>query len=151
MARVLRFADESLREPVRLSIERCVTSLEAELGARPSVPAVREALLAGFREALDVELEPGTLGEREESAAAELDRLFASDDWLHRITWNRQRPRKLVVNGAVRYAEGETLDGTRVAVRVVEGKLDQVMLPSGAADSAAVAVLTQELVEAASA
>ena len=151
MARVLRFADESLREPVRRSIERYVTSLERELGARPSMESVRNALLSGFRETLDVELESGTLSAAEESAAAELDARFASDEWLHRVAWHPRRPRKLVINGAVRYAEGETAEGTRVVVRVVEGKLDQVICGGDAADRGAIAALTRELVETASA
>lgn len=152
MARVLAFADESLREPVRRSIEEYVTSLEQVTGCRPSMASVRAALLAGFREALGIELEPGELSDSEEAAVVELEELFASEEWLHRVVWSRERPRRLAINGAVRYVEGETTDGTRVSVRVTDGKVDLVKVGRDvAADDAEIAALTEKLVESAAA
>ncbi len=148
MARVLRFADEGLRREVRRSIERYVTSLEQIRGEKPALAAVHEALLAGFREALAIELEPGCLNAAEESKTAELETLFASEDWLHRITWSRERPRALAINCAVRYLEAQTTNGVAVAVRVIDGTVDAVRV-GGAADSAEVATLTRKLIAAA--
>jgi len=151
MARVLAFADETLREPVRESITENVTSLERELGRRPGLASVQSALVRGFRDALGVELVRGDLSAEEDAAAARLCTEFASDEWLHHIAWSRDRPRKLVINGAVRYAEGETSNGSRVAVRVTDGSLNHVYRSAGSSDDAEIAALTEKLVEYAAA
>jgi lipoate---protein ligase len=152
MARVLRLADEGMREDVERSIERYVTSLEQVLGGRPALEEVHAALLAGFGEELGLDLEAAGLVEAEEAKAAELAVLFASKEWLHRVSWSRERPRKLAINCAVGYVEGETANGIRVAVRLVDGRLDQVLVSDGAPKEAAeVAALTRRLVEAAAA
>jgi lipoate-protein ligase A len=148
MARVLRLADEGLRASVQRSIERHVTSLEQVLGGRPALEEVHAALLTGFAQELDLDLEVADLREPEEAKAAEFAVLFESEEWLRRVSWSRERPRKLVINCAVRYVEGETPSGTRVAVRVVDGRLDEVRV-SGAAPAAEVTSLTRKLVEAA--
>jgi lipoate---protein ligase len=148
MARVLRFGDQSLRHEVLRSIEQHVTSLESILGTRPSMDAVHEALLGGFREQLGLALAPGCPSEIEEAKVAELEALFQSDEWLHRIAWHPERPRKLAINCAVRYVEGETVDGARVAVRLVDGKVDYV-LARGGRDQEEVAALTRKLITAA--
>jgi lipoate-protein ligase A len=150
MARVLRLAGESLREPVRRSIEEGVTSLEQLLVQRPRMESVREALLAAFRGALGVDLEPGALGEAEEAEIVRLEALFQSEDWLHRIESSPERPRKLVINGAVRFVEGKTPNGTHVALRVLEGNVDRVFVHRGGeADATEVAALTRRLIDAA--
>ncbi|MBI2962621.1 MAG: lipoate--protein ligase family protein [Deltaproteobacteria bacterium] len=152
MARVLRLADEGMREGVRRSIERFVTSLEEVRGVRPALEEVHAALLAGFGEALGLELEPGRLGEAEEARCAELTARFESEEWLHRVTWSRTRPRKLAINCAVHYVEGETVDGVRVAVRLLDGRVDDVRVSGGAtAETPEVIALTAKLVEAATA
>jgi len=150
MARVLRFADEGMRREVQRSIERYVTSLEQLCGEKPDLAMVHDALLAGFCKELTVELEPGHLSSVEASKAAELEALFASEDWLNRITWSRERPRALAINCAVRYLEALTTNGVTVAVRVVEGAVDSVRV-GGAADGAEVATLTRKLIAAAGA
>jgi lipoate---protein ligase len=156
MARVLRFGEERLRQDVLCSIERHVTSLESLLGTRPSMDAVHEALLAGFRQELGVGPAPGSLLGIEEAKVEELEELFASDRWLHHIAWHPGRPRKLAINCAVRYVEGETADGVRVAVRLVDGRVDDVLIHGGVAGDAAdgvdreradVVALTRKLAE----
>jgi lipoate-protein ligase A len=148
MARVLRFGDESLRHEVLRSIEQHVTSLESILGTRPSMDAVHQALLAAFRQELGLALSAGCPSEIEEAKIAELEALFQSDEWLHRIAWHPERPRKLAINCAVRYVEGGTVDGARVAVRLVDGKVDYV-LARGGRDQEEVAALTRKLITAA--
>jgi hypothetical protein len=150
MARVLRFADPELRAVVARSIEQYVTSLEQVLGRRPAMGTVRDALLEGFRTALRVELEPGAPTAAEEAAVREIEARFASDEWLHRVRWSRERPRRLMINGAVRYVEGATASGTPVTVRVVEGALDGVHV-GGAGDEAEIRALAEKLVALAAA
>jgi len=131
MARVLYFRDESVRADVRRSIEQHVTSLEELLGTHPPLDAVRDAVIAGFTETLGVELSPGRLSEDERRKAEELDRLFASAEWLHRITWSRERPRKLAINCAVRYVEAETADGVAVVVRLADDRVELIRTGDG--------------------
>jgi lipoate---protein ligase len=150
MARVLRFGDESLRHEVLGSIERHVTSLEGILGTRPSMAAVHEALLGGFRAELGLALAPGSPSEIEEAKVAKLEERFQSERWLHRISWHPDRPRKLAINCAVRYVEGETPDGVCVAVRFVDDRIDDVLVRGDVdRDRADVVTLTQKLVAAA--
>lgn len=131
MARVLRFHDDRLRGKVEASIAAGVTSLELECGVKPSRQAVHAALLAGFREELGADLEEGRLDVKEEARAAELAEIFASEEWLHRVTWSPERPRRLAVNCAVRYVEAALAD-LSVTARLVDGRIDEVLFGGGA-------------------
>lgn len=131
MARVLRFSDEKMRDKVHKSMEEYVTSLKRETGDKPPLDTVREALLAGFREELQLEPEPGHLTPKEEQKIEELNQLFLSEGWLHRISWQDRGVRKLTISGPVRFFEAEhkVLGGLlRMAVRVVDGCIDDLLL-----------------------
>lgn len=106
MARVLRLDDEDLRERLRLAMVEGVTTLERELGVPPSRIAMHDALLAGFRDELGLELTPGSLTAAEEARARRFDRLFASEAWLCGIS-SRGRERKIAVNATLRFRESE--------------------------------------------
>lgn len=131
MARVLRFADEKMRDTVHRSMQEYVTSLTHESGTKPPLETVREALLAGFREQLHLDCAPGHLSSQEQHKVEELDQLFLSPAWLHRIAWQGQRTRKLAINCAVGFLEAEHQSAgrlLRMAVRVVDGKVDELFL-----------------------
>lgn len=151
MAHVLRFGDQALRDEVRKSIAAGVTSLEAELGAAPNMAVVHAALLDGFRRELGVDLGPGRLSEVENRKAAELEELFQSEAWLHRLAWSRERPRRLMINGAVGYLEAETPNGGHVAIRVVDGRVDQVLVARHWAAADEIEAVTRKLIAAAAA
>lgn len=138
MARLLRLADESMREGVRRAIAERVTSLEALLPAPPSIETVREALIAGFETELGMVLEPGSLTPEEESAVAAIESEFASDDWLHRVAWTPERARRLFIDADVLYVEVEARDrGASVVLRVARGRIDEVAVRGGAPGEAA--------------
>ncbi len=129
MARVLRLSEDRLREAVRKSIAEQVTSLDRIIGKKPSIETVRTALVAGFQQKLGLELQPGRLSACEEARTEELQRLFSSEQWLRRIAWDDARPRKLTISSGVNYIEGETPGGrVRMAARVVDGRIDALLL-----------------------
>lgn len=138
MSRLLRLADERMREDVRRSITERVTSLDALLPVRPSMDTVREALIAGFEAELGLVLAPGSLTVEEEAAAAAIESEFASDDWLHRVTWAPDRARRLFIDADVVYVEVEARDrGASVVLRVARGRIDEVVVRGGAPGEAA--------------
>jgi lipoate-protein ligase A len=61
------------------------TTLERELGVRPSADALVTALVHGFRQVLDRPVEEGSLSPAELEAAGRLEARFAADAW----TWRR--------------------------------------------------------------
>ncbi|MGK7313141.1 MAG: lipoate--protein ligase family protein [Candidatus Longimicrobiales bacterium M2_2A_002] len=61
------------------------TTLERELGARPSPEVLGEAVRAGFESALGLDLEEGRLSPDEQESAASLERHYGSEAW----TWRR--------------------------------------------------------------
>jgi lipoate-protein ligase A len=141
MARLLRLAGARLREAVRDSIVAQVTSLEQVTGKRPDMETVRVALLAGFGEQLGLELETGRLSGREEAKTKELERLFASHRWLRRIAWDRALPRKLTISAAVSYVDLQAPGGgLGMAARVVDGRIEELLLSDGVAVRAAAAL-----------
>ncbi len=61
------------------------TTLEGELGERPGMDVLAEAVRAGFAEVLGATMEPSSLSPDEGEAAARERARFASDEW----TWRR--------------------------------------------------------------
>ncbi|MBC7219862.1 MAG: lipoate--protein ligase family protein, partial [Hadesarchaea archaeon] len=60
------------------------TTVERELGKRPSFEQVREAMVKGFEAALNVELVEGEMEKAELDLAAELRSKYASQEWLRK-------------------------------------------------------------------
>lgn len=84
MARVLRISEEKLRDKMLRGAEERVTTIRRELGRDVSLGEVRDAMLMGFRRALNVELVPGRLTEYEEGLARELRKKYSSPEWIYR-------------------------------------------------------------------
>ena len=76
---------DDVEEVVRVA-ERKITSVERELGRPVSVQEAYEALVRGFREALNIELEEGELTDFERQLAQRLyEAKYSRDEWnLHR-------------------------------------------------------------------
>jgi hypothetical protein len=120
-----------MRDKVHQSLLAYVTSMRRETGSKLRLGPVRDALVASFGEELEIDLEPGELGAEEMEKAAELDDLFASDEWLHRISWQEPKTRRLAINCDVRFLEAEhkVAGGLlRMSVRLVDGAIDDLLL-----------------------
>ncbi|MEM2225940.1 MAG: biotin/lipoate A/B protein ligase family protein [Candidatus Bathyarchaeia archaeon] len=83
MFRVLRIADEKLRDKMISAAQERVTTIERELGRAVGFEEVSDALRRGFEEALGIELEEGDLSEEERSLAMELRGKYSSREWIY--------------------------------------------------------------------
>ncbi len=82
MFTVLKVSEEKLRDKLIKAVEERVTSLRRELGRKISFMEVRDALIKGFEEGLDIELEPGEPSDYEVKLMEELRRRYMSREWL---------------------------------------------------------------------
>ncbi len=82
MFSLLKVPDAKMRDKLIQAVEERVTSIRRELGAVDR-DAVTQSLSAGFAQALDIELLPGTLSAQEEALAQQIKaERYATHDWL---------------------------------------------------------------------
>ncbi|MEM2282640.1 MAG: biotin/lipoate A/B protein ligase family protein [Candidatus Hadarchaeales archaeon] len=84
MFQVLRVGREKISDKGIASPLERVTSVARELGRCPAVEEVREAMIMGFSEALDVRFEEGDLSAEEMELALQLREKYSSREWTHR-------------------------------------------------------------------
>jgi lipoate-protein ligase A len=84
MFTVLKVSEEKIRDKLIRTIEERVTSIRRELGRQVSFGEVREALIKGFEEGLDIRLEPGEPSDYEMELVEVLRERYRSRDWLRR-------------------------------------------------------------------
>jgi len=84
MFELLRVTPEKISDKFIASVFERVTTVERELGRKPSFEEVREAMSRGFEKSLDVKLSEGELTSDELELAAELEPKYASDKWLRK-------------------------------------------------------------------
>ncbi len=82
MARVVKVSSEKMRDKVYESLQMYMTTLAEQLGYVPAREQVLAAYLDRCRVILGCELVPGELTPEELAMAEELDRRFASEEWL---------------------------------------------------------------------
>jgi lipoate-protein ligase A len=82
MAKVLKVSSEKMRDKIVEGLEQYMTTMEELLGTSPDRENVKQTYIAKCEEALGVRIIPGQWTDAEEAMAAELDRRFASDEWL---------------------------------------------------------------------
>ena len=105
MARALKVSSEKMRDKIYESLRDYMTTMKRELGRRPSREKVKSILTGKLREALGVELEPGSLTYNERKTIETLNRRFLSPHWL-RLKGGLPR-RGILIRGGVRVAEAE--------------------------------------------
>ena len=82
---VLAFEDRAAREAARQRVRGRAITLEEVLGRRVPFARVADALAQGFADALNLQLEPGELGQSERALADELRATkYAADEWTRR-------------------------------------------------------------------
>lgn len=84
MFELLKVSPEKISDKFISSVFERVTTVERELGKRPSFEQVREAMVKGFEAALNVELVEGEMEKAELDLAAELRSKYASQEWLRK-------------------------------------------------------------------
>jgi len=84
MEMVLKAPRKKLLSHGATSIRERVTTLEIELGVKISKKRVIEALIQGFSQELDLELNEGELSNREENLVSELEKKYLSREWNYR-------------------------------------------------------------------
>ncbi len=90
MLRALRIPTEKLKDKEIASVRERVTCLHWELGSVPPLSTIKEALVAGFAEVLDITFEPGPLTPFEETLLRQRLPYFQSDEWVYGV---RRPPR----------------------------------------------------------
>jgi len=84
MFELLKVSPEKISDKFITSVFERVTTVERELGRKPSFEEVRAAMVGGFADALGVELVEGELSREEFELAAELRSKYASQEWLRK-------------------------------------------------------------------
>ncbi len=84
MFELLRVSPEKISDKFIASVYERVTTVERELGRKPSFDEVRNAMRGGFEESLDVEFFEDSLTSGELELATKLKPKYASDEWLRK-------------------------------------------------------------------
>jgi len=84
MFELLKVSPEKISDKFIASVFERVTTVERELGRKPSFEEVREAMSRGFEKSLDVKLSECELTSDELELAAELKPKYTSDEWLRK-------------------------------------------------------------------
>ncbi len=84
MFELLKVSPEKISDKFISSVFERVTTVERELGRKPSFEEVREAMSKGFGESLGVGFAEGELTDEELELAQSLKSKYASEDWLRK-------------------------------------------------------------------
>jgi lipoate-protein ligase A len=84
MFELLRVSPEKISDKFIASVFERVTTVERELGKKPSFEGVRDAMSRGFAMAFGVDFVDGELTQEELELAAQLRPKYASEEWLKR-------------------------------------------------------------------
>lgn len=84
MFELLRVSPEKISDKFIASVFERVTTVERELGRKPSFEDVHKAMRTGFEQALDVEPVEGELTGEEVALAMKLRPKYASQEWLRK-------------------------------------------------------------------
>jgi len=81
---VLKIPVEKIRDKGIKSVKERVTTVTRELGRTVSAEEVRDAMVEGFKKALNIELEPGEFTSYELELARKLEERYRSKEWIYR-------------------------------------------------------------------
>ena len=130
MSKVLKIADEKMRDKVAQTMGEYMTTLSKELGAKPELKTVAEHLMAAFEQTYGLEMVPSMPTPEEVDAMYRWDASLADPEWLHAVTL-REQPRqdvKIAAHVRILHAQHKAPGGMlRATVRVVEDRVDEIM------------------------
>jgi lipoate-protein ligase A len=129
MTQVLKVSSEKMRDKVHQGLRQYMTTITSELGHTPDREMVKALYVDQCRSAMDREIIPGTLTEREEMMARQLDERFVTADWLYQPSRSRQSGVKIhqdvVVVEAAHKAPGGLI---RVTARLREERIEELSI-----------------------
>jgi lipoate-protein ligase A len=83
MFQVLRVSDAKISDKLIHAVEERVTNIRRYLDKDIGFPAVRDALVKGFEETIDIDLSPEELTLEEETLVKELHKKYTSHEWVY--------------------------------------------------------------------
>jgi len=89
MAGIMQLPDDTARTWVETSMRRWVTSIQGELGSKPSYARVATELVKAYAAWAGEPLVPGRLSDRELDQIRTTERRLESSEWLHREGYER--------------------------------------------------------------
>jgi lipoate-protein ligase A len=129
MTRVLKVSSEKMRDKVHQSLRQYMTTLMSELGHAPDREMVKALYVDQCRAAMDREIVPGALTEREEMMARQLDERFVAADWLYQQGKSRQSSVKIHQDVVVVEADHKAPGGLiRVTARLREERIEELSI-----------------------
>ncbi len=82
MFELLKVSPEKISDKFIASVYERVTTVERELGRKPTFDDVRAAMVDGFADALDADFVEGELAQEELGLAEQIELKYASKEWL---------------------------------------------------------------------
>ena len=129
MTRVLKVSSEKMRDKVHQGLRQYMTTLTSELGHAPDREMVKALYVDRCRSALNREIAPGALREREEMMARQLDERFMSADWLYQQANLRQPSVKIHQDVVVVEADHKAPGGLiRITARLREKRIEELTI-----------------------
>ncbi len=129
MARVLKVSSDKMRDKIFQSLNEYMTTMTRQLGHTPDRDAVVKIYLEQVQAALGRSTVRGEPTGKELGLAEELDRQFATDEWLYQKGGLRQVGIKIHQDVRVLEVAAKTPGGlVRVTARVRDGRIDDVTL-----------------------
>ena len=129
MSKVLKVSSEKMRDKIFQSLNEYMTTMTRQLGRTPDRAAVVKIYLAQVEAALGRQIVAGEPTARELAIAEELDRKFATDEWLYQKGGLRQHGVKIHEDVRVIEAAHKAPGGLiRVTARVRDGRIDDLTL-----------------------
>lgn len=131
MARVLNIPDEKMRDKISESLESYMSTMVKELGMRPALEIVAEALTKAFEQTYGLELIPSMPTPEEMDALYQWDEQLIDEQWLHgvRLKPEKHRAVKIAAEVHVLHAQHKAPGGLiRATVRVANGQIEDVLI-----------------------
>ncbi len=129
MSRVLKVPSEKMRDKIYQSLNEYMTTMTRQLGHTPDRNAVIGIYLEQAQATLGRRIVRDEPTAQEMALAEELDRQFATDEWLYQKGGLRQAGIKIHEDVRVREVAAKTPGGlVRVTARVRHGRIDDVTL-----------------------
>jgi lipoate-protein ligase A len=129
MSKVLRVSSEKMRDKIFQSLNEYMTTMTKHLGHTPDRDAVVNLYIEKVEAALGRKVMRGEPTAKELALAEELDRQFATDEWLYQKGGLRQVGVKIHEDVRVLEAAHKAPGGLiRVTARVRDGRIDDVTL-----------------------
>jgi len=129
MASVLKASSEKMRDQIFQSLDEYMTTMTRQLGYTPDRDRVIGIYLEQAQATLGRRIVPGAPTAKELTLAEELDRQFATDEWLYQKGGLQQTGVKIHQDVRVADLAWKTPGGlVRVTARVRDGRIDDVTL-----------------------